>query len=40
MMDGYHHWMGGMHWGGWLFAVIIIVLLVALIMQMNRRNRR
>lgn len=39
MMDGYYHWMGGMHWG-WLLMVVVIVLLVILVMQMSRRNKR
>lgn len=34
-----HHWMGGMHWEGWILAVVIIVLLVILVLQMNRRNK-
>jgi hypothetical protein len=31
--------MGGMHWGGWVLAILIIALLVVLILQMSRRNK-
>lgn len=34
-----HHMMGGMHWGGWVLAILIIALLVVLILQMSRRNK-
>lgn len=35
MMHGYH-WMLGMPWGGWLFAALIVLLIIVVVQRTGR----
>lgn len=39
MMDA-HHWILGMHWGGWLFAILLVVLILLVIQRTGSTHSR